>query len=69
MFFFDFFLLCRSYKKKYYLGETPAKRDYATNVSLAATTPLDKIKQRFRNRLSHINVANSPDANYSFLNG
>lgn len=46
-------------------GETPAKRDYPTNVSLAATTPLDKIKQRFRKQ---INAMNSPNANYSFLN-
>lgn len=50
----------------YVIGETPAKRDYQTNVSLAATTPLDKIKQRFRDRFSLINSA-SPNANYSFL--
>lgn len=51
------------------LGETPVKRDYSTNVTLVATTPLEKIKQRFRNRLTQINATNnSPDANYSFLN-
>ncbi|XP_055317757.1 kinesin-like protein Klp61F [Sitodiplosis mosellana] len=47
------------------LGETPVKRDFDTNISLAATTPLDRIKQRFRDRFSQINGA-SP-GNYSFL--
>lgn len=48
-----------------FTGETPVKRDYDTNVSLAATTPLDRIKQRFRDRLSQIN--NASPGNYSFL--
>lgn len=51
----------------YFTGETPAKRDYNPNVSLAATTPLDKIKQRFRDRLSQISNCSPSNADYSFL--
>ncbi|XP_031626189.1 kinesin-like protein Klp61F [Contarinia nasturtii] len=46
-------------------GETPVKREYQTKISLAATTPLEKIKQRFRDRLSQMSPST---AEYSFLN-
>lgn len=49
-------------------GETPAKREYSTDISLVETTPLNKIKQRFRDRLSQINAASPNAAEYSFLN-
>lgn len=50
------------------LGETPAKRDFSTNFSLATTTPLEKIKQRFRDRLSSQMNEASSNLEFSFLN-